>query len=116
LYNATADLVRLSRIPYQLVRYEDLTRNPGSVLTRIASFGDLPTEGIDFLDGDAATLPASHTVDGNPMRFATGRIEIRTDEGWRRQMTDRDRRLVTLVTAPLLHRYGYPSGSEPDPR
>jgi hypothetical protein len=116
LYNATADLVRLSRIPYQLVRYEDLSSNPGSVLTRIASFGDLPIEGIDFLDGDAATLPASHTVDGNPMRFATGRVEIRTDEAWRRQMTERDRRLVTLVTAPLLHRYGYPSGSDPDPR
>ena len=52
-------------------------------------------------------LEADHSVAGNPMRFETGTLHLRRDDAWRRQLADRDRRVVTALTAPLLARYGY---------
>jgi hypothetical protein len=107
LYNAQADVVRRTAIPYLFARYEDLVADPRGELARIASFAGLSVEGADFLDDGSATLGVSHTVDGNPMRFASGTLSIRPDDAWRREMSPRDRRLVTSLTAPLLRRYGY---------
>lgn len=107
LYNATADAVRTTRTPYLLARYEDLASDPARVLGEIAAFGGLSLEGSNVLNGDGAALGVSHTVDGNPMRFERGKLTIRLDEAWRRDMDERDRRIVTLATAPLLRRYRY---------
>jgi hypothetical protein len=35
---------------------------------------------------------------------------MRLDDEWRTAMPDRDRRLVTAMTYPLLRRYGFPRG------
>lgn len=95
------------------VRYEDVVESPVATLCRIASFAGLPAEppNLSFLGGDDvgswADLQASHTVSGNPMRFATGRLPIRRDERWRTGMPARQRRTVTALTLPLLAHYGY---------
>jgi UDP-N-acetylglucosamine transferase subunit ALG13 len=107
LYNATADAIRRTSIPYLFARYEDLVADTRSELSRIATFAELPYEDVDFLDGRSAMLGTSHTVDGNPMRFSRGALEIRTDDAWRREMSVRDRRTVAAVTGMLLKRYGY---------
>jgi len=65
------------------------------------------SDDLGFLRDDTASLAQSHTVDGNPMRFATGPLTIRVDEEWRSRMGERDRAVVSTLTAPLLHRYGY---------
>jgi D-aminopeptidase len=79
------------------------------------------TEYTEFLEGgcDAALFVAmhakagtpdgvlSHTVSGNPNRFETGAIELRPDHEWISNMSPRDRALVTVLTSPLLYRYGY---------
>ena len=41
------------------------------------------------------------------MRFATGDLPLRQDDAWRAALPPRQRRLVGLLTAPLLTAYGY---------
>ena len=106
MYNATADLVRHSDMPYLFIRYEDLVADPGRTLEQIAGFAGLPGD-VGFLDDDTATMGVSHTVDGNPMRFTQGRLTIKADEEWRTRMDHRDQRVVSALTRPLLRRYGY---------
>ena len=44
--------------------------------------------------GEWAQLHAAHTASGNPLRFRTGRVDIRRDEQWRSDMPAGHRRLV----------------------
>jgi hypothetical protein len=107
LYNWTAGLLRRSRTPYQFVRYEDLVRELPTNLGLILSFAGLEDPRLSFVSDGHVTLRPNHSVDGNPMRFATGELPIRADEEWRTKMDERDRRTVSTLTAPLLRRYGY---------
>jgi hypothetical protein len=65
-------------------------------------------EALPFLDDSRVHLEVDHTVDGNPMRFATGAATLNLDEAWRDELARTDRFLVSAVTAPLLVRYAYP--------
>ena len=67
----------------------------------------LESAGFEFLDDGTAELRPNHTVDGNPMRFAEGPLRITADERWRTDMDLADRRTVSVLTGPLLRRYGY---------
>jgi hypothetical protein len=107
LYNWTAGLIRHSRIPYLFLRYEDVVADPAAHIARLARFAGLGDAPMDFLEGDSAVLAPTHSVDGNPMRFTKGPVSIRADEGWRDRMDERDRRIVSALTRPLLRRYGY---------
>lgn len=93
------------------VRYEDFVRSPAATLRRIAVFAGLgePAE-LPFEAGLAIRLSPNHQVAGNPMRFRTGRVELRADEAWRTGLGAAHRRLVTGLTLPLLARYGYLTG------
>ena len=51
-----------------------------------------------------------HSIAGNPDRLRAGPVEVRLDDGWKREMMPVDRRLVTALTWPLLSRYGYLGG------
>ncbi len=98
--------------PRLLMRYEDFVQNPRAAVSRIAGFADLPVSADDlrFLGAGHADLTTSHTVAGNPMRFRTGRIELRRDDAWRQQLPRRQQRVISALTAPLLVRYGYSLG------
>ena len=52
-------------------------------------------------------LHPNHIVAGNPSRFTTGEVTIRSDDAWTREMPTRDQRVVVALTLPLLGRYGY---------
>jgi hypothetical protein len=82
------------------VRYEDLVTNPEEVVRS--------TCGILGLPGDAQPndMPR-HSISGNPMRFESGPLRVKLDDEWIEALATRDRRLVTLATAPLLAMYGY---------
>lgn len=96
-------------VPVLRVRYEDLLRSPVETVESILRFANRPAVGADlaFLAVDHVELGRDHTVAGNPMRFRTGRVDIRLDEEWRTRMPRGDRRLVSLATLPLRLRYGY---------
>jgi hypothetical protein len=89
-----------------LLRYEDFVTTPAEELTRAGV--DL---GFDFsavpIRGGHAELGVSHTVAGNPDRFAVGRVEIRPDERWRMGLSRSDRAVVRSLTAPVSRRLGY---------
>ncbi len=111
--NLGAELAGRIGMPYVRVRYEDLATSPEEQLRRIIdrlSLGDRPDLG--FIDGGSAQLRPSHTVSGNPMRFATGRVPIRLDDEWRTAMLGRDQTLVRALTRGALQRYGYAGGGD----
>jgi Sulfotransferase domain len=108
-YNIQAERLRAAGMPYLFMRYEDLVANPRENLLRVASFVE-PTvteSDLSFMRGDGAHLDISHTVMGNPMRLSTGPLKLRQDSEWKEKMTVAQQQMVTLVTAPLLQRYGY---------
>jgi hypothetical protein len=90
-----------------LVRYEGLTGDTAEELDRILQFA-----------GTAATRPESqqppayewkefHMVGGNPIRFNQGELRLRPDTAWQTDMPVADRRLVAMLSLPLLVAYGY---------
>ena len=118
-FNALFDVLAVTGVPTMVMRYESLTEHPRAELDRALRFARLPRGGdaLGFVD-DPGRSPAgaepgtvrlgpAHTVAGNPMRFATGRVELRADEAWRTELAPVDERTVTMLTRPLLRRYGY---------
>jgi hypothetical protein len=103
---AITSLGRLG-VPVLRVRYEDLAATPEPVLRKAATFAGLAA-GIELpVHGSEALLAPTHTASGNPIRFHNGPLSIRLDEAWRRDLGQRDRRVVSALTAPLAATYGY---------
>jgi hypothetical protein len=90
-------------------RYEDLVAEPVGVLGEVLTYLGLPAddETLAFLRSDSAELGASHTIGGNPMRFATGRLTLRADDAWRRELPARAKLEVSALTAWPMAGYGY---------
>lgn len=104
--NLLVEPFRLRKGRYATARYEDLMADPQGTVGRIVDF--VGEGGVEApFDGRAIELEPNHTVAGNPMRFRQGRIELRSDDEWRRKLAPEDRRIVTALTSPLLLRYGY---------
>jgi UDP-N-acetylglucosamine transferase subunit ALG13 len=97
------------RHPYLRIRYEDFVRTPKDALVDAARLAGIDDTGavLAMLDGDTLNLGPSHTVAGNPMRFVSGDVTIRSDESWQSEMPSTRRRLVGALTLPLQHHYGY---------
>lgn len=88
------------------VRYEDFSQNPRAVVAQLLDL--LGETGQPPFDGEhTVRLGGNHIVAGNPSRFTTGSVEIRTDEEWMTAMPRRDQLLIELATKPLMLRYGY---------
>lgn len=104
----------------QRLRYEDLIQDPRAALHRIARFANiyLDDSALSFISGNRAWLPARHGIHGNPMRSQSGDISLRPDDAWRYKFPTSDRTAVSIITAPLLLRYGYrvsAQSAEPEP-
>ena len=91
-----------------LLRYEDFVAAPKAAIDRIVKLvGERPSTD-PFIGTRTVALGTHHTVSGNPARFATGKIELREDAAWKRELSSRDRLITTVVALPLLRRYRYP--------
>lgn len=91
------------------IRYEDLASVPDRALRQIAALVGEPTFVPASLADRVLEVETSHTLGGNDRtRFRTGRVEFRLDEEWLRNLPILERRICTLLTAPLLLHYGYP--------
>ncbi len=115
-FNLSFDLLKALGHPLERLRYESFVRDPEAALRLCAGQvgRTLAPEDLSFLDGRTARLPAGHLVAGNRMRHLTGPIELRLDEAWRLGLSDRDQRIVERVTWPLMRRYGYARGADPE--
>jgi hypothetical protein len=107
--NGLYEWIRRSGVPTERVRYEDFVSAPRTTIAALARLLDEPASDDDLrFAGDGwIELDTDHTVAGNPMRFRTGRIELRLDDEWRTGMPVASRFAVSALSWPLLRRYGY---------
>lgn len=103
--NLGAEILRL-RLPRNRsirVRYEDFVANPEDVVKSIMS---LVGHSYVVPDHGAELMKPQHQIAGSRHRMQE-EIRIKKDIGWTRQMPRAMRRLFSVLTAPLLTRYGY---------
>ena len=107
-HNVSVSALAYRGVPVVRIRYEDLVAD-ASKTVRVAWEGlDLPGDGVlPMVDRNSIELRPTHSVAGNPMRFSLGMTALRPDEAWRTKMKPRDRRMVTLMTYPVLRAMGY---------
>lgn len=103
--NAAFELLARSA-PVTRLRYEDFTTDPDGALARLRELAGLPAHPPPA-SADTATVPAAHTVAGNPLRFTTGEVQVRRDDAWRTAPGRGRRAVVGALTLPLRLRYGY---------
>lgn len=98
----------LKRTPhYLLMRYEDFVARPRLSIERILAFANQPIGDTSFISDSYADVQEQHSIAGNPIRFNGGRVAIRADNEWKSNMKPLEKSLVTMLTWPLLLRYGY---------
>lgn len=91
---------------YLFLRYEDIVLDPEKVMNMLLN--RLGKCGVSLgIKENFIWLKDSHTVSGNPLRFQKGKIAISPDDEWKEKMSISHKCLVSLLTWPLLMRYGY---------
>lgn len=107
--NAAFDLLATTGTPVRRERYEDLVADPTAFLSRTRAFAGLPYDpsALSFVSGQLVHLKTGHSVSGNPMRFSSGQVQLRSDDAWREELATGPRRLVSTLTIALRFRYGY---------
>jgi hypothetical protein len=108
-YNGAAQSLATAGLPYLRIRYEEMVKDPRACLDRVLRLAGLERHDGDlqFLEPAGVLLAPNHTVDGNAVRFTRGRVPLVLDDDWRTSMRPVERAAVTVLTTPLLIRYGY---------
>jgi hypothetical protein len=92
-----------------VLRYEDLVEDPRNTVEAVAKLVGQPSPVVDLTPGVPIPVPEVHGPDGSKrLRFVTNEVVVQLDTRWQRELHPVDRFLVTLLTYPLLRRYGYP--------
>ena len=108
MYNWLFAALRLVGVPVLRVHYEDFLADPIATVRRIETFAGLGGADRQVIAASAVRLDrTSHTVTGNPVRFRSGDVRLARDDEWRTALPRRHRRVVELVSAGQLLRYGY---------
>lgn len=96
---------RRRRLAYE--RFTADTAELGRVVGTLCSGAPTDADPLTMPQFDDRTIVLScdHTVSGNPMRFTSGAVIIRSDDAWRRSMPRSRRLIVATLTFPL--RLGY---------
>jgi Sulfotransferase family len=89
------------------LRYEDFSREPQTVIRQLVDLVGLPTAELPFRDENTVVLEPTHTIGGNPDRMTGGDVTIAPDSEWANKLDGRTARIATVLTRPLLRRYGY---------
>ncbi len=107
--NALISGLRRSGVPVTRVRYEDLVSHPQRELGKVLELTchGAPQGVLDYVTDEGITVPRTHVVAGGRIRLASGRMPLRLDEQWRRDLPGRSRRLVEVMTVPTRRKYGY---------
>jgi hypothetical protein len=90
------------------IRFEDFLARPRQVVERTLSLLRESPADLSFLADRSVQLSSNHTIAGHWMRFYKESVELRTDDEWRSRQPRRELIAATVVTLPLLVRYGYP--------
>ena len=101
-----------------VLRYEELIEDPRGIVEAVAKLVGQPSPVVNLAPGVPIRVPEVHGPDGSKRRrFVTNEIVLQLDTRWQQELNPVDRFLVTLLTFPLLRRYGYPirTPRQPDP-
>ncbi len=97
-----------------LVRYERFVDDPRATVDAVARMVGEPSPAVALSSGIPIAVPEAHGPDGSRwLRFVGREVTLVFDDRWQRQLAPIDRFLVTLMTFPLLIRYGYPVRTRP---
>ena len=92
---------------YLRVRYEDFTRDPEGVLTRICRFVELDPAPLIAHYRAQGEFPIIHVVAGNRLRLA-GPVRIRPSKpDWEERLDARERRTFAFIAGPMARMLGY---------
>lgn len=89
------------------LRYEDFARSPRATVEDVVALVGEGSREPPILADRTIQLSVNHTVGGNSNRFRSGPVAIEQDTRWLDSLNRGDRILTTMVTWPLLRRYGY---------
>jgi hypothetical protein len=105
-------VARQAAVQYHFLRYEDFIRKPRAIIRQILEWLQEESELLFMNDQKEVELHIpQHTIGGNPVRFQTGKwITLRLDDAWKTGLGTKDKALTTLLTLPLLRKYGYETG------
>ncbi len=92
---------------YLMVKYEDFAKKPKMVISTILDFISESDVSTPFVSRNEVELSINHSAWGNPSRFKTGKIELKSDEEWKNKLNIFDKLVSTACTFPLLLKYGY---------
>jgi hypothetical protein len=114
VYHLLAQLLSRLQGPELRVRYESFVREPRAVVSRVLEHADERPAGVDlsFIGENEVSLSTNHTVAGSLMRLRSGSLPVRLDAEWEEAFEPMSRRVVTLLTSPLLRLYGYRDGGD----
>ncbi len=105
--NITSEMLQKNRPgKYLRLYYEEFINKPQDTLKHILDLVHENTVHFPFLTENEVKVGTNHSVYGNPNRFQTGDLNLQMDDEWR-VMGKLDKIVVTLLTIPLLIRYGY---------
>jgi len=92
---------------YLQIRYEDFIKNPQKELNSILEAVNEDHRSLDFIKEDGIKFGENHCVYGNPDLFKRGKVKLKIDERWM-DMDAHNKFITTILTWPLILRYGYP--------
>jgi len=105
MYNLFSEFLRVLTRNYVRIRYEDFIENPKFTIEAIAERVLKEKVEAGFFLGRAAHVGIQHLLAGNPDKLNVGEIQIRQQPmiqmGWLKKL------IISLITLPLLYRYGY---------
>jgi hypothetical protein len=109
VYHLIFECLRIAGIPEITTRYEDVVRAPHQSLRRISAFAGkiASSKDLEFIEPPTLHMREDHTVAGNDSRLNQYTITLREDDAWRTMLAARSRKLVTLMSWPLLKRWHY---------
>jgi hypothetical protein len=90
------------------VRYESFADDPQRAIEGVARLVGTSPPSQELRRGEPVDVPLAHGPDGHGRTEAT-QLVLTRDDAWRRELNALDRFLATLVTYPLLRRFGYPT-------
>ncbi|MFC1710262.1 sulfotransferase domain-containing protein [Patescibacteria group bacterium] len=90
-----------------LLRYEDFANDPKGEINNILNFLNKKKSKNPVQKGNHVVFGENHSLSGNPIRFVRGKVKIKLDEKWKREMGLMGKLTTTAITLPYLVHYGY---------
>ena len=92
---------------YTRIKYENFVLGPETELSGLLKMMEINTGLLPIENGNEVKMGVHHTVSGNPSRFETGKIKLKLDDEWKTSMKPWQKMLVSILTFPVVKRYGY---------